>query len=212
MKRLAILVLCVGLIAATADAQKVKFGAGVQGGVTISAFQDLIKDFYGIGYTFGGHLDVNIIPAFALRLGVDYHSFGADTDKLKPFIAAQAGVPAASIENLSGGSINILAVTVNGLGKIPTKSSIVPYGLFGVGIHNISLSDIKGSAGGQEGSLTADDIGFKEGTKFGLNFGLGTEFQMKAFVLYIQAGYTLVFTEDESNGGIPVVVGISFTF
>ena len=212
MKRFAILAVCLGIVAGSADAQKVTFGAGVKGGVTISAFQDLIKEFYGIGYTFGGHLDANIVPAFSLRLGVDYYSFGADTDKLKPFVAAEAGVPVTSIDNLSGGSINIFAVTLNGLGKLPTKSSIVPYGLFGVGIHNISLSDITGSAEGQEGSLSADDIGFKEGTKFGLNFGVGTEFHMKKIVLFVQAGYTLVFTEDESNGGIPIVVGVSFTF
>ena len=212
MKRLAIAALCIVIVAASGNAQKVSFGAGVKGGLTISAFQDLIKDFYGIGYTFGGHFDVNIVPAFGLRLGVDYYSFGADTDKLKPFVAAEAGVPVSSIESLSGGAINIFAVTVNGLGKIPTKSSVVPYGLFGVGIHNISLSDISGSAGGQSGSLSADDIGFKEGTKFGLNFGVGTEFHLKKIVLFIQAGYTLVFTEDESNGGIPIVVGVSFTF
>jgi hypothetical protein len=35
---------------------------------------------------------------------------------------------------------------------------------------------------------------------------------MKKIVLFVQAGYTLVFTEDESNGGIPIVVGVSFTF
>jgi len=212
MKRVAVFALCLILVAGSAEAQRVKFGVGAKGGVTISAFQDLIKDFYGIGYTFGGHFDANIIPAFGLRLGVDYYSFGVDTDKLKTLVASKVGVPVTSIESLSGGAINIFAVTINGLGKIPTGSNIVPYGLFGVGIHNISLSDIKGSAGGQAGTLTADDIGFKEGTKFGLNFGFGTEVQMKKIALFVQVGYTIVFTEDESNGGIPIVVGVTYTF
>jgi opacity protein-like surface antigen len=210
MKHLSAAVLCLVLVTASADAQEVKFGAGVKGGLAISAFQDLIQDFYGIGYAIGGHLDADISPAFSLRLGLDYYSFGADKDELRSFIGNSEGIPPSAIDDLSGGSVNIFAVTINGLGKLPTNSNIVPYGLFGVGIHSISLSDITGNAYGEEGTLTADDLGFKEGTKFGLNFGFGTEFHMKSMVLFVQAGYTLVFTEDETNGGIPIVVGVTF--
>ena len=209
MKRLVLVILAMVLVSSL-GMSRAKFGIGVQGGLSISAFQDLIKDFYGMGFNGGIHFDMDIIPAFSTRLEVDYHSFGSDKDKLKSFIAVQAGVPATSITDLSGGNINVISVMLNAMGKIPTRSSVVPYALFGVGIHNISLSDITGSAGGQSGSISADDIGFKEGTKFGLNFGVGVEFQMKNLVIFIQPAYTIVFTEDESNGAIPIYVGATF--
>jgi Outer membrane protein beta-barrel domain len=210
MKRLALVILAMVLASHVGYSRGAKFGIGLQGGASVSAFQDLIKDFYGVGFNVGAHFDIDIIPAFSTRFNVDYHSFSPDTDKLKDFIAFEVGIPASSIESISGGSINVISVTLNAIGKIPTRSSVVPYALFGVGIHNITLSDITGSAQGQSGSITADDIGFKEGTKFGLNFGVGSEFQMRSVVIFVQAGYTIVFTEDESNGAIPIIVGVTF--
>ena len=210
MKRLVLVILAVVLASSVSLSRDAKFGIGLQGGASVSAFQDLIKDFYGVGFNGGVHFDIDIIPAFSARFNADYHSFGSDKDKLKAAVAAEVGVPAASIDNLSGGNVNVISVTLNAMGKIPTRSSVVPYALFGVGIHNISLSDITGSAQGQSGTVSADDIGFKEGTKFGLNFGVGSEFQMKTVVIFIQAGYTIVFTEDESNGAIPIIVGVTF--
>ncbi len=210
MKRLVMVILALCLATSVGVSRDPSFGVGVHGGASISAFQSLISDFFGVGYNFGGQLDVNVIPAFAIRLSVDYHSFASDKDKLKPFIAAFVGVPASSLTDLSGLNLNVIAVTANALGKIATRSSVTPYALVGLGIHSISLSDGTGMSQGVTGTLTADDIGFKEGVKFGLNFGVGTEIRMRSVVLFIQAGYTLVFTEDETNGAIPIVLGASF--
>jgi opacity protein-like surface antigen len=210
MKRLAMVLMAFCLAPSVSVSRDPSFGIGVHGGASISAFQDFISDYYGIGYTVGGQFDVIVIPAFAIRLNVDYHSFASDKDKLKPIIANLVGVSASSLTDLSGGNVNVFAVTANAIGKIPTRSAVSPYAMFGVGIHSISLSDLTGSSGGVSGSVSADDLGFKTGTKFGLNFGIGTEIKLRRVVVFFQAGYTLVFTEDETNGAIPIVAGISF--
>jgi len=195
-----------------ATAQKVGFGVGLHGGIAIPAFEDLIKDFYNIGYGGGGHLDVNIVQFFSTRLNVEYYTFAADQDKLKEAIAPRVGLQVSDIASSSGGAVNVFIVTMNALGKIPTGSAVTPYALFGLGIHSISLSDISGTTtGGQSGTLTADDVGFKEGTKFGLDFGFGFEFAVAPSVdLSAEFKYVLVFTEDNSNGAMPITLGANF--
>jgi opacity protein-like surface antigen len=212
MKRLAFIVLAVIVAGSSSLARDPKFGAGVHGGISISAFQELISDAYGIGPTFGAHGDLQIIPAFTARLSVDYHTFSPDDDKLKALVGAVLSLDPSTIASISGGSINVFAVTVNAIGKVPTRSRVTPYGLFGLGIHSISLSDIEGSTTtGEQGRLTEDDVDFKGGTKFGLNFAIGSDFKVgKSVTLFFQIGYTLVFTEDESNGAIPILVGVTF--
>ena len=209
MKRIAVTLFALLFLYSSSLGQKVAVEGGVHGGASISAFQDLISDFYGVGYTAGGHLDVNIVKSFSARLSADYHAFPSDKDELKPALGALFGVEPSSITGLEGGTISVFAVTLNALGKVPTSNLVTPYALFGLGIHSINLSDITGSANGESGTVTADDLDFKEGTKFGLNFGFGTEFKLRGFKLFVQAGYTLVFTEDESNGTIPIILGIS---
>ncbi len=212
MKRLTLILLAIMLVDGTSLARDPKFGGGVHGGISISAFQELISDAYGIGPTFGAHGDLQIIPAFTVRLGVDYHTFSPDDDKLKALVGAVLSLDPSTIASISGGSINVFAVTVNGIGRVQTRSSVTPYGLLGLGIHSISLSDIKGSTTtGQEGTLTEDDVNFKGGTKFGLNFAIGSDFRIaRSVTLFIQVGYTIVFTEDESNGAIPILAGVTF--
>jgi len=212
MKRLTIILLAVMLADGTSLARDPKFGGGVHGGISISAFQELISDAYGIGPTFGAHGDLQIIPAFTVRLGVDYHTFSPDDDKLKALVGAVLSLDPSTIASINGGSINVFAVTVNGIGRVQTRSSVTPYGLLGLGIHSISLSDIEGSTTtGQQGTLTEDDVNFKGGTKFGLNFAIGSDFRIaRSVTLFIQVGYTIVFTEDESNGAIPILAGVTF--
>jgi opacity protein-like surface antigen len=214
MKRLAMILLALIVVGNTSLARSPRFGGGVHGGISISAFQELISDAYGIGPTFGAHGDLRIIPAFTVRLAVDYHTFSPDEAKLKALVGAVLSIDPATVSSISGGSINVFAVTVNGIGRVRTGSRVTPYGLLGLGIHSISMSDIEGTTtAGDQGKLTEDDVNFKGGTKFGLNFAIGSDFMVsKSVTLFFQVGYTLVFTEDESNGAIPILVGVTFGF
>ena len=211
MKNLGVILAVVLLASRPSAAKDPTFAIGLHGGPAISAFEDLISDFYTIGFGGGAHVDVNIAPFFSLRLNGEYFTFPSDKDKLKAAIAPMFGLQASDISNADGGAINVVIVTLNALGKIPTNSAVTPYALFGLGIHTISLSDLTGSVMGQSGTVTADDLGFKEGTKFGLDFGFGLDFQAsRSASISVEFKYVLVFTEDNSNGAMPITVGASF--
>ena len=211
MKVLCVTLVAILLVVYPSTAKDVTVSLGLHGGPAISAFEDLISDFYTIGFGGGAHVDVNVAPFFTLRLNGEYFTFSSDKEKLKAAIAPQFGLQPSDISDAGGGAINVVIVTLNALGKIPTKSAVTPYGLFGFGIHSISLSDLTGSVMGQSGTITADDIGFKEGTKFGLDFGFGLEFQAsKTANISVEFKYVLVFTENNSNGAMPITLGASF--
>ena len=211
MKILCATLVAILLVVYPSTAKDVTVSLGLHGGPAISAFEDLISDFYTIGFGGGAHVDVNVAPFFTLRLNGEYFTFSSDKEKLKAAIAPQFGLQPSDISDAGGGAINVVIVTLNALGKIPTKSAVTPYGLFGFGIHSISLSDLTGTVMGQSGTITADDIGFKEGTKFGLDFGFGLEFQAsKTANISVEFKYVLVFTENNSNGAMPITLGASF--
>ena len=124
-------------------------------------------------------------------------------------MATQFGLQASDIASLSGGNISAFIVALEALGKIPTNSIVTPYALFGLGIHNISLSDLSGSdKAGRTATITSDDIAFNGGTKFGLDFGLGFEFRVSRSVsLTTEFKYVLVFTENNTNAAMPITIG-----
>ena len=213
MKQLLTVFLVLSLFALTANAQQpVKFGAGAHAGFAISAFPSGVSEFYGMGFGGGGHLDVGIIDAFKVRVNMEYYSFPSDKEKLKPFVASFVGIQASDIASLSGGSFNIFSVNIDAIGKVPTPSGISPYALFGFGIYGVGLSDLSGtSTDGRSKTITSDQIGAKTGAKFGLNFGAGTEIHVAPKIdMFLEFKYILVFTEDESSGAVPIMLGATF--
>jgi opacity protein-like surface antigen len=212
MKALAVILVAGALSISLAHAQDVRFSVGPQAGIAISAFEDNWKDFYGIGYGGGAHVDADIAKFFSARLNIEYYTFASDKDKIKPIAAAEFGIPVANITSISGGNVSAFIVAMEALGKIPTKSPVTPYALFGLGIHSLSLSDLSGSdKAGRSATLTADQVKFDGGTKFGLDFGLGFEYKIDSFVsLTAEFKYVLVFTANNSNGAMPIALGANF--
>lgn len=214
MRSVAAIVTCILMTSVVSAQQRVTFGAGAQAGIAISAFPDVVKDYYGLGYGGGGHFDVNFIPALTARMNIEYFTFASDKDKLKKVLAPRFGILPSDITNLSGGGIGVFIVTVNAIGKVPTGTDITPYGLFGFGIHSISLSDLTGSDNrGRSGTATASDIGYSTQTKFGLNFGIGAEYRVaRSVTLNLEFRYVLVFTDNQSSAAMPITVGATFGF
>ncbi len=206
MKRV-LLVIGLVLLVAQFSAAQFSFGGGGHLGLSISSFPEGLKDYYGMGFGGGAHADANVLRFLTVRLNIDYHTFGFDNKKLEEQLA-QANAVAASEIGVTGLRANVLGFTINGIGKIPMKSVVTPYGLVGLGIHMISVSDPKVSYQGQD--VTAQ-VGLSKGeseTKFGVNFGAGTEFSFGNVKAYIEFKYVIIFTKDKSTAHIPITIGV----
>ena len=201
-----LVVLSLGLSEGKAE---VRFGAGPHTGVSFSSFQTGISDYYGTGFLFGAHGDVNIAPFLTTRLSLDYAIFGSDEDKIRQDLATRFGVQASDIM-FEGLNISIFSVYIDGKGKIATGSAITPYGLLGLGLNFISSSESKivyqGTPQPQLNSPSASE------TKFGLNFGAGAEYSTGSVILFMEFKYNLVFTSPGNSSHIPIVLGATFPF
>ena len=205
MKR-SLLVVGLVLFAIQFSAAQMTFGGGGHAGISIASFPEGMKDYYGLGFGGGAHADANVLRFLTVRFNVDYHTFGFDNKKLEEAIAKDNGV-AASTLSVSGLRANVIGITLNGLGKIPTKSTVTPYGLVGFGLHLLSVSDPKVTYNGQD--VTAQlGMGKTEGeTKFGINFGAGAEFAFGKTKAFIEFKYVLIFTKDKSTSHMPITIG-----
>ena len=198
-----VLLVLAGLQPATAD---IRFGGGAHGGLAFSSFPDPIGEFYGMGFGAGAHADLSIIEPVAVRLNFDYNRFASDKTKLANqfSVTDPAGNPVPF--EVSGLDATVFGITANVLGKIPTGSAVRPYGTVGLGIHMLSTNDFKLTSGGQ--TLLEQSSGDAT-TRFGLNFGAGTEFLLGSATLFVEAKYVLVFT-DNSSAYIPITFGVAF--
>jgi len=205
MKRLLVVALSLMLTASTASA--IGFGGGVHGGVSFSSFPKAVKDYYGTGFGFGAHGDLKIIKYLTARLNVDYHMFSSDKNKIIEEIARDNNVATSDL-SFEGFNASVLGITLNGIGRIPLgKSPVTPYGLAGLGINILSISDPKLTYQGQD--VTSQIFGKPETeTKFGINFGAGAEFALAGFSLYAEVKYVIIFTENENTSHIPITVGV----
>lgn len=205
MKRLPALLVALLVVSATSSAQ-LRWGFGAQGGVSIGVFESAIKDYYGLGFGGGVHVDADVGKYFTGRFQFDYHMFPSDKDKIAGDLAQANQVPASDIK-FEGLNINIMGFYLNGLGKLPTGSAFTPYALAGFGMNILSQSDPKVTYQGQAVTVTGFNTETK--TKFGIDFGAGAEYAVSRNIcLGLEFRYVLIFTENNSNAHMP----ISFTF
>jgi opacity protein-like surface antigen len=203
MKRIA-LVLCLVVLGFQSSEALVKFGGGVQGGVSFSSFPDPVGEYYGTGFGGGAHANLQIMKFFTLRLNGDYFSFSSDKDKLKQLlISSSPGIP--SDISVSGGSASLIGITLDGIGRLPMSGPVTPYALAGLGMNFLSISDIEvSSPSAGSGKVETDSE-----TEFGLNFGAGAEFRLAALTIYLEVKYVMIFTEGSNTTHIPIMVGIT---
>jgi opacity protein-like surface antigen len=216
MKRIAVVGILV-MFGSGISFGQLTFGGGASAGVGFSSFQKEISDYFGFGYQFGAHGDMNINKYVTVRLNFDYNIFPSNKDKFIDMVAANAkdefGNPIAINKadvSISGLNASIFAIGIDGIGKLPTKSAFTPYAIIGFGLHIMSLSDGKVSYKGQEVAQITKPV--ETQTKFGIRFGAGTEFQLsKLAELYFDVKYVIVFTKESSNGYIPLTFGVTLT-
>lgn len=200
------IVLAVALVLGAAASQaSVRFGGGAHGGLSFSSFPKPSNELFGLGFGGGAHGDLNINEYFGVRLNLDYTTFASDKSKLKQIFRVTDGAGNRVDADFSGLNTSIFGITANAIGRIPTGSAVTPYGIFGLGLHIGSTSDLKIDF---QGNNIATVSGGETGTNFGLNFGAGSEFRVGATKLFFEAKYVLVFTEGSSTGFVPLTFGV----
>ncbi len=207
MKKIVLSVVFLMLMTNLAMSQ-VSFGGGGQLGFSIAMFPDPLKDYYGMGFGFGGHGDVNLMKFLTVRLNVDYYMFGFDNKKYGELIAKDQGVAAGDI-TMEGLRIGALGLMINGIGKIPTKSIVTPYGILGFGLYMMSASDPKVSYKGQDVTQQLGLGKTESSTEFALNFGGGSEFQVGNLKLYAEIKFVMIFTKGSNSNHLPISFGVT---
>ena len=234
MKGFLIASLAMAFFAGNSMAQSLSFSGGPQVGIAFSSFKNPAGDLYGTGILFGGHGEVSINKYISVRLSFDYATFGSDKDKLKGFVQDEAvrtiekliGGPLTpqdvatvrgTISSADGGRVSPPSVFVAGLGRVPTGTMFTPYGLLGMGITFLSFADLSFQSSGvivngnQAIPAGTNSSKIDSETKFGIQFGGGSEFKLSKLVkLMFEAKYAMIFTSDGSSSYFPIVIGATF--
>ena len=195
--------LSIGLSASALAAGPVRFG--LHGNAAFLNVPEPVKEAYGFGYGGGAHLDISLV-VLSVRVTGDYISFPIDEGKFKSILALAAGGVNASDFQFDGGRIGILSFAVNGKMGLPVPV-FSPYITAGAGLASISVSDLSITYQGQP---VVSAAGQKAETKFSINAGVGADLDIIVATLFIEAKYTLIFTEGESSSYVPVTLGITF--
>jgi opacity protein-like surface antigen len=81
-----------------------------------------------------------------------------------------------------------------------------PYLTGGVGVASVSTSDLTIK---YQGVPYTAAPGSSSGTKTSLNIGAGVDLNL-ILTIYLEAKYTVIFTEGESSSFVPVSLGVTF--
>jgi len=180
-------------------------GFGVQATGAALNVPEPLKAVYGVGYGGGAHLDINLPVLFSIRIAGDYTTYSPDNGKFAGVLAAiNPGVTASGF-SIDGGRISIFSASANGKLALPTPV-LAPYLTAGAGIASVSSSDITVK---YQGLPFAGAAGAKSATNASINFGAGVELSL-VLTLYLEAKYTIIFTEGESSSFVPVSLGVTF--
>jgi opacity protein-like surface antigen len=193
--------LAIGVASSAMAAGPVRFG--LHGNAAFLNVPEPLKEAYGFGYGGGAHLDISLV-VLSVRVSGDYISFPVDDGKFKTILAAGGFNPADF--DIDGGTIGILSFAVNGKVSLPVPV-FSPYITAGAGLASISASDLTITYQGQP-YISGASPGSE--TKFSVNAGVGADLDILVATLFIEAKYTLIFTEGESSSYVPVTVGITF--
>lgn len=205
MKRAIVALVLVFVVALGAHAQ-MKWGAGAQAGLAFSSFPKPASDYFGIGFGFGAHGDVEFMKYVGARMNFDYRMFSSDKSKFG--FTDPNGQP-ISTSDISGGNVSIIGITIEGLGKLPLGGPVTPYGIFGMGLQISSNSEITVTYQGQEYKFGTSD----SKTNFGIDFGVGADFKIaKTVSMFGEFKFLLIFTEGSSTSIFPLTVGVTFWF
>jgi len=110
--------------------------------------------------------------------------------------------------SVEGANVSIVGAMVDLLGRIPTGSSVRPYGLVGAGLQFLGMTDERVVFNGETLAIQPGPDG---STNFGLSVGAGTELALgQRAGLFVQARYTFIFASGGTSSYVPLTLGVSF--
>jgi len=207
MKRTTLAVAALVLTAVGASAARAQSAAaspvhfGLSAGGTLTSGD--LSDSHNSGFNVNGLLEFRGMSSpLALRAEVGYQNLAG---KSVSFTDPDFGTFSAKADNAS-----IISGTANGVFGFPTAptTTVRPYLIGGLGVYSAKSG---GSVSGDLGEFS----GSERITKFGINGGIGTTFQLSGFNTFIEARYHHVFSKDDEDGTpniqfIPISFGIMF--
>jgi len=185
------------------------FGQGTNGlelylnsGISFPSNPDEFADYWSTGFNFGGGAGYSVDPNLTLVAYFDYNDFNFDDERfLEDYGFTGYGI------SITGGEAS--SITLSGNLKVtllPSPEPVRPYLLGGVGWTRISIGDV--TIYGPGGSVTVEG---ESETAFSVLLGAGIDFTLtEGMDLFIQGGYSIAFTEEESTEIFPVKLGIKF--
>ncbi len=174
-------------LAAFVSAQDVKpIDIYIGGGVSLPNAPDFFKDYWKTGYHGLAGVGFKAFPGFSLVGNAEYHTFPIDA------------------EGVEGGNFNTFLFTVNGRLALGVPAApLKPFILGGIGLANVSISDITA------GDKTFEFLGSE--TDLCFSIGGGLEFKAgPAAAIFVQGRYVIINTEGDAITYIPITVGFKF--
>ena len=179
-------------------------GFGVQATGAALNVPEPLKSVYGTGYGGGAHLDINLPMVFGIRVAADYTTYAPDNDKFRTVLANLNNAVASDFE-IDGGRFNIFSISANAKFGLPTPV-LSPYLTGGIGVASVSTSDLTIK---YQGVPYTAAPGSSSATRTSLNIGAGVDLNL-ILTIYLEAKYTVIFTEGESSSFVPVSLGVTF--
>lgn len=212
MKRLSLLLCCVIICSSFVHTQEESSPKSkevmISGGI---AYPYLPKDFrdswnkgWNLGLGYGYSFAPGSIGYGAIFASFEFNHFDMDPAKYVDNTPFKDTISLAEAGNASsGGNVNAFSVMINVKGVFsPTKQSIAPYFLLGIGYVNVAQQGI---------SVTPDttfDVARASKSSFAWSFGIGVEVPFSQSAAFYVQGKSLLVVVDPTRQYFPVSAGL----
>jgi len=208
MKQCFYIFILLAFLSSLAYTQVKKAEIFINGGISLPLTPTEFKDYWSLGYNFGGGANYIITPNIGVGASVGYSSMAFNEEGFLTDFGF-GGIPGVEI-TVNGADVSILMATANFKYSFVPRGAVSPYVLVGVGLFNISAEDITVTVDYLGETYTETEPGPSE-SAFGLQGGVGVDIPVSPTVsIFLEVDYGMGFTEGESTGYLPVKGGILF--
>lgn len=199
----AAVVLCASMAMAQSQAKPVIY---LGGGLSMPLGPTEFKDYWKMGFGFGGGVGVSVGPQIELIGKVSYNMHSFDSDKLLSDLEAE-GEDVTGV-TIDGGDIKILAFGADFkyIFTAGEEAKFKPFMIAGLGMANLKYTDVTVSDETLEITIPSGST-----TEFALSGGAGFDYMFSPKAgFWFDARLATVLTEGETTTYLPFQVGLKF--